>query len=214
MASAAAIQANTTCELGNCAVPGTLSSGGTTSGTENFNFTFGNGDQYHVTTGYSATDTPITFNFSANAVYTGNNGNTKAPSVGGDTLTVDFLEDFAYTGTSASMGASSAVLTEEGNAPGSYSEANVYYDNMGIGVMGPYYGPGMALFTAGPTVVNGLGNPIDGDFRYILYFAPGTSPVPEPATASMFLLATLALVFVFARYRTKRKEGFSRVGGN
>jgi len=207
LAKPAAIAANTVCELGNCSSPGTLSSGGSVGGTQNFTYTFADGDTYYVTTTYSATDTPITMNFSVDGIYTGNNGNSSAPSVAGDTLTVEFLQDFAYTGSSSATGTSTATLIEQGNAPGSYSEAELYFDGQGVGLMGPNYGPAPSVGTAGPTTINNLGNPVDGNFSFTLYFAPGTSPtaapVPEPASLKLLIAAMLLAVPVTA-YRMRR----------
>jgi hypothetical protein len=210
IARSAAICANGTPELGNCSAPGTLASGGSISGTYSFTYQFGNGDDYLVTTTYSATDsngTSANMSFSSNAVYTGNNGNTHAASMGGDTLTDDFLENFTYTGSSMVTGATStATLVETSNPPGSYVEAQLLFDNQSIGVMGPFYGPGAESATAGPTTLTGLSNPVTGDFRFTQYFAPGTAPVPEPATAGFWLLgmAGIAIPAVARRYRRVR----------
>lgn len=203
--SAAAIQANITCEFGNCNVPGTLSPGGTTSGADNFVYTFSNGDQYYVMTTYSATDTPLTISFSVDAVYTGNNGNATVPSVGGDILNVDLLEYFATTSSSTVSFSSSATLIQQGTA-GSYSNAELFFDGQGTGFAGNYFGPTLETVTTAPTEFSGIfGNPTSGDYDLTFYFAPGTpsSATPEPTSFSMFLLVALAALSVgYRRCRT------------
>jgi hypothetical protein len=203
LAQSAAISANGTCVFGNCSSPGTLSSTDTVSGTQNFTYTFGNGDTYNVTTTYSADDT-INMNFSVNGAYVGNNGNSKAPSAGNDTLKIDFLQNFAYTGSSSADATASATLMEEGNAPGSYSEAQLFFDGQGVGLMGPYYGQGTESVSSGPTTISNLGNPIDGDFNFTLFFAAGTTAAPEPASARLILLVGILFAFPALRYTLRK----------
>ena len=190
----AAIQANGMNELGTGANPGTLTAGQSASGTFSFFYTFtGDGDQYYVTTSYSATDTPLALNGSVGAVYVGNTANPAEASVGDDTLNVDILQNFAYTGSSSAPGNESFTLTQAGNAPGSYTEAQLIFDNQSIGVLGPYYGPGSKTYSAGPTTLTNLGNPVNGDLRYTFFFAAGTA-VPEPSASGSVALALLLLI--------------------
>lgn len=198
----AAITANGTYEVGT--TPGTLSSGQSTSGTYSFLYTFTDGDIYSVTGSYSASDTP-TFDFSSTANYIGNTTNPAGASVGSDTLNVDLLQDFAYTGSSTTTGSASATLTQFDDAPGSYAEAEVFYDNQGLGMMGPYYGPGSEMVSSGPTTLNNLGDPVSGDFRYTFYFAAGTAAVPEPAEAGLLLLSLVALG-AWRLYSVRKRE--------
>ena len=202
----AAITANGANELGNGASPGTLAVGGSVSGNYNFVYTFGDGDQYSVDTSYSAHNGP-NMSFTVNGLYIGNVSKSAPTSVANDTLNVDFLQNFAYTGSATANGSASATLIESGNAPGSYSEAQLYFDGQGIGLMGPYFGPGSENVSSGPTTINSLGNPVDGDFRFTLFFAAGSAAVPEPGTASLlgFALLACAAPLIRRRFRATSK---------
>ena len=72
---ASSIVVNATCEAGTCPPVDTLASGGSTSGTFNFNYTFSNTDEYNIFGEYAATN-PVsgdsTLQFNVTAVYAGN----------------------------------------------------------------------------------------------------------------------------------------------
>ena len=91
-----------TCEGGNCAHPGILGVGQTTSGTATFTYTFADTDRYDIAVVFAASDSGGT-NFSIStaglATYEGNEYGTAS---GTDVLAIDFsqyYQSFITSGT-------------------------------------------------------------------------------------------------------------------
>lgn len=201
IARADAISVNGTCELGDCATPDALNPGGSNSGTFSYIYTFGNGDKYGITGSYGSSylsgSTSISFKALANYIGPG-------PSAGADLLPVDLLQDYNFSGDADGTYSVSATLTQVGDAPGSYTSSQLFYDGQGLGLMGPYFGPGSAPFSSSQSL-SGLTEPLAADFNYTFYFAQGTSPVPEPARGGLVAAGLLAFVVVMLR----RKQAHS-----
>ena len=99
---ATTITLNGTCEGGNCAHPGILLVGQTTSGTATFTYTFADTDRYDIAVVFAASDSGGT-NFSIStaglATYEGNEYGTAS---GTDVLAIDFsqyYQSFITSGT-------------------------------------------------------------------------------------------------------------------
>ncbi len=201
IAQSAAISVNGSCELGNCTMPDALNAGDSTSGTFSYLYTFADTDKYTITGSYSASylsgSTGISFTAVAN--YVGNSTNTASSA---DLLPVDLLQNYHFVGSADGTYSASATLTQIGDAPGSYTSSQLSYDGNGLGLMGPYFGPGSKLFTSSATL-SGLTDPLAADFNYTFFFAAGTPSVPEPAEAGLVVAGLFAFVVVFLR-RQKR----------
>jgi hypothetical protein len=202
IARADAISVNGICELGDCVSPDALNPGGSTSGNFSYVYTFGDGDKYSIAGSYASSylsgSTSISFSANANYIGTG-------PSVGPDTLSVDLLQDYNVTGNPDGTYSASATLTQVGDAPGSSTSAQLFYEGQGLGLMGPYFGPGSAPFSTSQSLV-GLNAPLAADFNYTFFFEPGTSSVPEPASGGFAVAGLLAVVVFVLRRKQARTD--------
>lgn len=203
VAQPAAISVNGTCEMGNCSTPDALDLGGSTNGTFSYIYTFGNTDRYSITGNYSASyagATSIGFNVIAN--YIGNSSNSASSA---DTLSVDLLQDYNYQGDPNGTYSVTTTLTQDGNAPGSYTEAQLSYNGQGLGLMGPYFGPGSQSFSASKAL-SGLTAPLAADFNYTFFFAAGSPAVPEPAEVGLLMCGFIAVLLPALRRRKQMAD--------
>jgi hypothetical protein len=195
----------TTCDAGTCPTVDTLSSGagsGTIISSTPFNFTYvaGDGDWYGITGNYAASnpasgDTSMVFNVTAK--YEGNGGINSVASVAADTFTISDMQDFNLASSAyyLSYGTLNGYYTEStasnivGSAPaaGSSWDAQLFYNNQALPVLGPFTGAGNASNGSG-TALTGFGSAttLDADFVFTYDFAQGTAAgagftsTPEP----------------------------------
>lgn len=190
-----------TCEMGNCASPDALDLGGSVAGTFDYIYTVAaDGDRYSITGSYSASyPGSASIGFAVVANYIGNASNSTSSA---DTIAVDLLQNYNFVGNPNGLWSAMATLTQTGDAPGSFTEAQLSFNGVGLGLMGPYYGPGSQVFTSSANV-SGLTSPLAGDFNYTFQFAAGTPAAPEPAGAGLLALGLLA--FLVPAYRRRRR---------
>lgn len=192
IAKSASIVVNGVCEptAGSCPTVDSLSNGQETSGNFNFGVTV-NGDNYNVTGSYSAsysTDDGSEISVSPVVTYEG-----LTPITQNDVITFDMFQNFYDTTCCTWAGEYTESIPLSVNAPGSTAEAQLFYDNIGLGLVGPF-GPGSYFVTQSAN----LDFLYDLDTAYTLYadydfvfdFAPGTTegayedsvipPTPEP----------------------------------
>jgi hypothetical protein len=209
------ITVNSICE-GTCpSVP--LSNGQSTSGTFNFNYTFGDGDTYNISGSYGAsysTADGSTIAVTPVFTYIGTN-----PSVGADTLNFDLFQDYfdttpgSWAGTYYESG--QLILT----APGTAS-AQLLYDAVSVGLV-TQNGPGIKDFSNSANLDFGADDTADtlsADYDFVFDFSAGTTTgeggsapsiaaIPEPA---MMVPCGLCLVLVACCMR--RRGTFLGVG--
>ena len=208
----AAIQAtgsSTSCEVGNCASPGTLSPGDSVGTTAySFIYTFANTDKYFVAGSYSASGAAPSISFSATATYLGNSTSTASAS---DTLSVDLLQFFSYNDNPDGTYDESATLSQANVAPGSYVTSELSFGGQGIGLMGPLTTLGSQSFSMS-AVLTGLANPNEADFNYTFHIAAGSPAVPEPAEAG-FLALGIATIGILKLCRGTRDYNRKKLKG-
>jgi len=199
---AAAIQVNTTCEMGDCSSAGLQSSAlgfGQSVPLSNFNFTYVVGpDTYNVSGSYSASfsSSGTSIFATADAVYTGT-----SPSATTDTFSINVLQDYHFL----NAGSWDGTYTEHipvSVGPGATFSGDLCYDTTHcVGTIGPL---SAGLYDEHQTAsLTGLtGDYLDASFNFIFTFpqgaAPGTSidvlaSVPEPAQTVPVALALVGL---------------------
>ena len=197
---ASSIVVNGTCEAGTCPLVDTLASGSSTSGAFNFDYTFGNTDKYNVFGDYAATnpisgDTTIYFNVTV--IYTGNATSTASLN---DVFTIDDLQDYTVlTSLDGDYFENSAAGIGGLIASGSSFSAQLSFNGNGLGILGPFTGPGNYYATS-DLDLTGLTSPLVADFQFQFDFAAGsnvgsyitTVPVPEPGS-----MAPVAAILAF-----------------
>ena len=185
---ASSIVVNATCEAGTCPPVDTLASGGSTSGTFNFNYTFSNTDEYNIFGEYAATN-PVsgdsTLQFNVTAVYAGNGTSSASQH---DLLTIHDLQDYTVlTSLDGDYFEHSAAGIGGPIASASSFSAQLSFNGNGLGLLGPFTGPGSYDETSDLNLT-GLTSPLVADFQFQFDFAAGsnvgsyitTAPVPEP----------------------------------
>ena len=207
------ITVNGICEAGTCPTVDTLAFGSSTSGNFNFNLLFGNTDKYNIF-GQFAANNPTTgatsIQFNATAVFVGNSTSTSSQH---DLLTIDDLQNYTvphsldgnyFEDTAASIGGPIA--------PASSFTAELSYNGNGLGVLGPFTGPGSHFASANRDLL-GLTSPLEADFQFKFDFAAGSgvgsfiSTVPEPGgVVPLTVILAVGLGFpAIRRYRFGRR---------
>ncbi len=138
----AAINVNSICEVGDCASPDVLSVGGSTVFNDEFVFTFADGDKYLVFGVVNASEPVLNetiFGVVGGVEYIGNSGGS-SPSVGTDTLVIDFLQGYTSTLTGGSFPQGGGVSPPMGGgiADGSSFEEQNFFDGQSLPALGPY----------------------------------------------------------------------------
>lgn len=213
LASSAAVTltvgASTTCEYGPCSSVDSLTAGQTASGAPDVTFTV-NGDSYQLYSPFSVTNKDphgTSINFTPTVTYT-----STTPSAQADVFTIDFLQNFVYTGALNGFYYSEAANVATNNAA-SASTVNIeaFYGGQGLGLM--TFGPGDASGSDFAQLFGLSGNPLTFDYKFTFDFAAGSvagssisSPasVPEPTTYAFALLGGMALMSA-KRFRRQRK---------
>jgi hypothetical protein len=222
----AGIQVNSTCEVGTCGSGvGTVTN--TTAVTPfNFNYTFGDGDQYLITGSVTATDTGSS-SFSTSRPFVVEYVGPTAVSVGTDVLSIQQYINFASTATSGSFNHSDTGQFAGTFGSGSSLTSQSFYGGNASSVRGPYTPPGSfnQAFTIGPFL--GLTNPLLDQQTTTITFGsgsvigaqvalngasllapptpPGVTPIPPSAALILIGLAGLGL-YQLNRLRLQREN--------
>lgn len=191
----AAISINGTCELGSCSSPDLLASGASIPSTPFSYDAVVNGDTFKVSGTYSAAynangSTSINFSPVVSLISTG------GATSNNDLITVDLFQDYNLTPISGSYSASASITLSNDFGPGSYGEAELFYNGQSTGLIGPYTGVGTFNGSSSANL-SGLSAPLAADFRFTFDFAAGsavTPSVPEPSAAALLLLGGIAVV--------------------
>ena len=202
---AEAVSVNAVCEVGNCATPDSLGDGQSTSGTFTVNLTFGDGDSYNLTGSYGASYSTVngsTISINPIVTYTG-----AAPSLGTDTIHLAALQNYfdpsccTWAGTYTE---SVPLVATGGFGAGSQMSGQLFYDLVGVGLVGPYAAPGSYFQTKSANLDFGALDTSDtlaAEFDFDFTFGQGTLPgaaegassTPEPASFVLCGLGLLAL---------------------
>jgi hypothetical protein len=219
IAQAGAISVNSTCEVGDCTPAGlaadAIGDEESTSGTFNFNFSFGDGDQYNVAGTYGASySTSAGTAIGVDPVITYIGG---APSVGTDTLNFSLLQDYFDPSCCTWAGTyfETVPLISVGSfGPGSEMSGELLVDAESVGLVGPYSSPGSYLVTTSTFLDFGAADTnaiLSDQFNIYDTFGAGTlpgasqsaSPTPEGRTA---ILCGLGLLVWGYRMRRRNRS--------
>lgn len=212
---AGAISINSTCYVGNCAAVDSLSNGESTAGSFDVNYTFNDGDAYDVYGTYSASYSSIggsTIDIDPVVSYLGT-----TPTIGTDTLDLMFLQNYFDPSccTWAGTYTESVPLFATGSfGAGSQMSGELFYDNVGVGLVGPFTPPGSYFVTQSNNLDFGANDTIatlSADYQFDFTFGAGTLPgsgesavTPEPVP---FILCGLGLLmFVIGARRWDRSH--------
>jgi len=205
------INVNSSCEVG-CPPGPALGNGQSNSGSFNFDYTFGDGDEYNLSGQYGASYSSVngsTILFDPVATYIGSVNTTTL-----DTLTVDMLQSY-FDNSSGSWAGNytETIPIQLSNKAGSGSTvtAQLLYDGDSVGLAGPY-SPGANLVFTETTALNfGTANDnaptLSADYNFVFNFAAGTQPgasissTPEPAMMVPCGLCLALLVYFLRRSR-------------
>jgi hypothetical protein len=220
---AEAISVNSVCEVGDCVSPDSLSNGQSTSGTFNVNFTFGDGDTYNISGSYGASYSTVngsTISINPIVTYTG-----AGPSAGTDTIQLSALQNYFDPSccTWAGTYTESVPLAAAGGSfgAGSQMSGQVFYDNVGVGLVGPFAAPGSYSQTKSANLDFGpldTSDTLDADFVFDFTFGQGTltgaaegasSAAPEPAS---FVLCGLGLLALGRGVYRRKRSTFEQPG--
>jgi len=209
----AAISVNGTCKIGNCTSPGSLGVGQSSAGTFDFNYTFGNGDQYNISGFYSDHYAPQRLAFDPTVIYIGNKGNPLAASIGGDTVSLVMLENF-FDPTPGVWDGNYCETFPFTVEAGGTATGNTYFDNDGVGLLTGNAGSSTQSMCRNIsfTTSQNLSDYMDTQMLLNFSFAPGSAPgatiasaAPEPAQTLPAALGLAAFALVVWRSRTPRR---------
>jgi hypothetical protein len=184
LCQAGIVNANGTCEVGDCHGSNVLSYGSTT-GQQPFSFfyRFPNTDTFNVTGLYSASSsssgTQIEFN--VRAYYLGNSTHTASAN---DTLVIDLLQSYDFPfDLNGTYSYSNSFHVGKFVSPNSTAQTDLYYEGRGVGVIGPFTGPGNFSGSASADI-GGLTHPLSADYRYTFFIAAGSVTAAADAEVS------------------------------
>lgn len=169
----AAVNVNGTCLAGNCGSPDTVAVGASPSTAFNFVFTMANGDQYRIAGNVnfpnSATSIGVTAPFTVAYL-----GNTAGTASGADVLTIDFLQNDAYTSTSGTFFESAVGGFSGPIGTGSSLEGQLFIGGHALPLQGPFTAPANFSSSSSNVALTGLTNPLSFDLRRTITFAAGS----------------------------------------
>ena len=221
LAFPAAVQVNGTCAYGSCSNVDVLNEGQSVNGSFSYLYTFGNGDQYQISSPFSASNSSTdgtNISFNPAVTYLGNSSQANAPSQA-DVLVIDLLQKYNWAGSTTGYYDEDTTASMSGPVgPGSTYEAQLFFNGNGLGLMGPY-GPGTHTGT-GEVYLSNLSNPLSADFQFTYRFGAGSAPgagiatvpstaaVPEPSSWACVLGGFVSLAWMGLRgKRSKEKNG-------
>lgn len=203
---AGAISINSTCYVGDCASVDSLSNGQSADGTFAINYVFGDGDAYDIYGTYGASYSTIggsTIDIDPVVSYLGG-----VPTAGTDTIDLMFLQDYFDPSccTWAGTYTESVPLFATGAfGPGSQMSAQLFYDGVGVGLVGPFAAPGSYFVTQSNNLDFGAQDTsatLAAEYQFLFTIGPGTSPgtsesavAAEPAPLVLCALGLLMLIF-------------------
>jgi hypothetical protein len=208
--SDAVIDVNNTCESSTC-TPGTLSPGGSDSGSFNFNVTLKDGDQYNFTGNYldtlSADGTQPQVNMNIRGTLISAPGGVSAT----DDINIEDLIDSFVWGYPSGTFYENATFSF-GGALATSSSGGESYLTVGVTkmpILGPFYPP-TTQSGSDTEFINTPGeNPLQLDLEDIMEFGAGSMPgayiqegfssVPEPAYGIPMVSTVLLLAFLRIR---------------
>ncbi len=170
---AGVVTVNGKCEIGDCSSPQGLPYGSNTGQSFNFNYSLPNSDTFKIIGLYSASSSSngTAIQFNVRALYLGNSTHTAS---GNDTLTIDFVQSYAYPyNLDGTYSYSSGFHIGKFVAPSSTVQTDLYYDGQDVGVIGPFTGPGNFSGSASADLT-GLTHPLSADYRYTFFIAAGS----------------------------------------
>lgn len=161
---------STTCEVGNCSSVDVLAAGQNTSGTPSTGFTV-NGDSYRLDAVFSAVNSDphgTSVFYSPIVTYTGD-----GPTAQNDVFTIDFWQNFSYSGAlNGTYGEETGAIVR-GAAPGSNFTAQAFYGGQALGILGPFTdGTGSDIRSVPLTGLSG--DPLTFQYELIFDFTAGT----------------------------------------
>ncbi len=206
----AAIQVNGTCQFGNCVSPDIVATGGAVTTPFSFVFTLSNTDQYQIAGSAMASNVSgLVFSLPYSVTYLGNALGTGS---GMDVLTIDALQNFAFTSTSGTF-----FETLRGGFAGPLSAGSAAQGKLSIGgqalsTQGPFSPPGSFNTTSSGVALSGLGNPLLFDQQRVLTFGAGSGvgasisngavpTVPEPGSLALLSTGIFALAILSRKNR-------------
>lgn len=206
---AGAISVNSNCYVGICSSVDSLSNGQSSSGSFDVPITFVNGDAYDISGTYAASYSTMggsTINIDPVVSYLG-----LVPTIGTDTIDLVYLQDYFDPSccTWAGTYTESVPLNAHGTfGPGSQMSAQLFYDGVGVGLVGPFTAPGSYFVSKSSNLDFGSRNTestLEAEYDFHFVFAPGTAPgsgqsaTPEPAPLVLCGLGLLLLLLGVAR---------------
>ncbi len=176
----AAVKVNGTCEVGTCASPDSITSGGSSVGTYNFNYTAASGDLYKISGSFANSYNPGTkLGFFPTVTYIGIN-----PAVAVDTISLDMLQNI-FDNSPGSFD-SPPAYTETVPftlSAGVSATGQAFFDGQGVGLVS-FTGPGSSSTTLSKSLFGLTGDTLVTDYNLTYTFkngGSGSSPTPEPA---------------------------------
>ena len=197
----AAIQANGTCEVGNCASPDSVGIGQVSAGSFNFNITVGT-DLYNVKGVYANAYPPQILGFFPTVTYIG-----ATPSTAADSISLIMFQNFYDVETSPWDGkyceSFPAVVAAGGSATDTTS-----FDGNSVATLtaGPGTSTQSACKNIAFTTAQNASDYMDAQIALTFNFAKGTSPnaliaspSPEPAQTIPAVIGLASLLFLKLR---------------
>ena len=177
---AGALSVNSTCYVGDCTNVDSLSNGQSTAGSFDVNYTFGDGDTYIISGTYNASYSTLggsTIGINPVVTYTGSD-----PTAGTDTIVLDFYQDYFDPSccTWAGTYTESVPLNATGSfGPGSQMSGELFYDGVGVGLVGPFPAPGSYFVSESSNLdfgANDTAATLAADYNFQYTFGEGTQP--------------------------------------
>ena len=172
-AFAASVIVNGNCQVGNCASPDVVATGGAISTAFNFTVTLPNTDRYQIagSVNSSAAGASLSVVSPFMVIYEGNSGGTSSAN---DTITLDVLQNFhlGFTlreSTESAQGAFSGAF-----GAGSNVQIQLIINGQALPVMGPFTPPANFSFKSASINITSTSAPLF-DVHHVFTFAAGSA---------------------------------------